>query len=776
MAAPSPNYKKLYLEGKEKVRMAEEKLRMTTLPEFLNACHNHLHLGLRIRDATMSTQGCPSNAKNKLRPDKLLSWKDFPRQQAAIWGDLMESHFVSERHFTSLHGIEEFGRNFSSTPLGSELDLHFFQRSTVDTQVSLIIEKLYNLPTLRQKFGLRGSVTFENHGNTLSPESQLVGDMEQITVSGTQQRRSARLNANNSMEPAKTVASTRAGPATSSRPRAGPATSSRPRADQFCVYNTSTQNEGNRVAAFVMEYKAPHKLSLSCISQGLEDMELEDVVQDREKNTEADNCRRLIAAVITQAFSYMVQIGVEYGCVCTGEAYVFLRVPEDPRTVYYFLSVPNADVGGVTGWAPDSDGPNRLHLTAVGQMLAFTLLALKTQLRDQRWRSRATAQLKTWEIVYYELLDTMTPKTAKTSDYQPSRDNVYLRMSPIRLRRKPGSSNCQPPQDPPGTSDEEPDTDDTPSKLPSLPQGRSRAQNTTSNSTSRTSAQGAQSRQKRSPQGQSRAQTTTGNSTGRVSTQGAQSGQYCTQDCLLGLMQGGPLDMQCPNVRVHGEQCHQIDRPAFLARVRQQLSEDLDTDCEPVSRPGSCGVLFRVRLKSHGYTIAAKATPIDFVHRLQWEASIYDLLRPIQGIHVPVYLGSIDLETSYKYEGICELVHMMLLSFGGELISQHITTKNRVDVARLADSSAQAIHNLGILHADLEPRNMLWNKEMGQVMVIDFERAKIVERRATLGTISGNRKRKRQPERSTAKLGRTEHFGFTQERNKMALGLECLTG
>src|SRR5439155_1718516 len=143
---------------------------------------------------------------------------------------------------------------------------------------------------------------------------------------------------------------------------------------------------------------------------------------------------RLIAAVITQAFSYMVKIGVEYGCVCTGEAFVFLRVPDDPRTAYYFLSVPKGDVGGTTGWAPDSDGANRLHLTAVGQMLAFTLQALKAPPRGQQWRTEAAAQLNSWEVVYDDLLDTIPLADAPSSEYQPPRYSEYLRMSPVRLR------------------------------------------------------------------------------------------------------------------------------------------------------------------------------------------------------------------------------------------------------------------------------------------------------------------------------------------------------
>ncbi|PVH91132.1 hypothetical protein DM02DRAFT_466321, partial [Periconia macrospinosa] len=68
---------------------------------------------------------------------------------------------------------------------------------------------------------------------------------------------------------------------------------------------------------------------------------------------------------------------------------------------------------------------------------------------------------------------------------------------------------------------------------------------------------------------------------------------------------------------------------------------------------------------------------------------------------------------------------MMFLSFGGKRISRHLTAHNGTVVAQQVDCAALAIHNLGILHRDLEPRNILWNEERHQVMIIDFERAEI---------------------------------------------------
>lgn len=234
-------------------------------------------------------------------------------------------------------------------------------------------------------------------------------------------------------------------------------------------------------------------------------------------------------------------------------------------------------------------------------MLAFTLQALKTPPRSHQWRIEAASQLKSWEVVYEDLLDAAPIEDAPSSEYRPPRHDEFLRISPVQLRRRRtpiSSPSCTRPQDQHAASDEEPDSD-TPS------------------------------RQRSSPQRLPRTHATINGSSPSQSFRRGRGGRYCTQDCLLGLVKGGPLDRLCPNVRDHGRGHHQIDQSTFLTQIRQQLSSDLDTDCKPVSLPGACGVLFRVRLRSLGYTVAAKCTPIDFVPRLQHEAAVYDLLRPI---------------------------------------------------------------------------------------------------------------------------------------------------
>ena len=309
-------------------------------------------------------------------------------------------------------------------------------------------------------------------------------------------------------------------------------------------------NPPSRVAALVIEYKAPHKLPVSVISEGLQDMDLDEVVISRDPESLQDPSRRLIAAVITQTFSYMVRAGLEYGYVCTGEAFIFLHGSDDPTTVEYYLSVPNQDVGLTTGWNSDNDEPNRLHATAVGQILAFTLGALRKPARGMGWRRKAAAVLQHWEIIYEDLFEAIPMVDTPASAYIPSKEaKKWLRSSPVRLRSGKlvgGVPSCRSPSTSLLSSDDDDDKfdPDTPSRPPTrrppAPAAPSSSTSTVDKSTSEGDNRWANSR----PEGRSQS--------------------YCTPQRLLGLLTQGPLDKNCPNRREHGVERHTINRATLV--------------------------------------------------------------------------------------------------------------------------------------------------------------------------------------------------------------------
>ncbi|KAL4893407.1 hypothetical protein BDV59DRAFT_30432 [Aspergillus ambiguus] len=714
--------RRLLEEERHLREQAEDQLRLqtqqTTLPEFLDACHAHLFLGLSIqKNKDSSTKGDPANADRKLRPNKIREWISFPAEQASIWEDLMDTEFATERHFTPLLALNEYGKEARERMVSSELDLGYFQRQAVESRVATVVKQLHADTRLRQVFCLNGDITFENHANTLTDESNMVAEMSSLSLSQRQPRRSIRLAAKSSQVGPSTQPPRRGQKATQQR-------TSRPRADQFCVYNKGPEG---KVPAFIIEYKAPHKVSLAHIRAGLQDMDLDEVLRLQEGESPEDICRRTVAAIITQAFSYMIPAGVESGLVCTGQAYIYLRIPEDdPSTVLYYLSVPEEDVGPTTGWTGDLKSNNRLHLTAVGHLLAFTLRALRMPVRDIAWTRWAASKIQTWEMIYDDLLEEIEEKDIPSSDFKPSTRSrlEYCRASPVKTRsRSAVVAACNPPRDSRSSSyDDAGDGFD-----PNSPSRRRPRETRLPHPSASSSLLTIQDSQGSRSKGKSR--------------------QYCTQKCLLGLISGGELDWKCPNVSAHGIDRHRLNRTALIRRLNQQLSGDIlrpDTKlgCESLHMHGRRGALFKITLWSHGYTFVGKGAPVEFVDRVKNEELVYSRLTPIQGTFVPVLLGSLRLRHPFSYDGIAEMVHLTCMGFAGRTLARKHALDRRKIIQR-AEISLQAIHNLGVLHSDPIPGNMTWNEQDRCVMFIDFERSTLQSQgRMPLGTITSNQKRK----------------------------------
>jgi hypothetical protein len=86
----------------------------------------------------------------------------FHTQHAAIWEDLLESDFMQERHFASLHTLKETGQTNRKTKLSSEIDLNVAERSTVEVQTLSIIEQLYGDLTLQRGYESVGEAYAES--------------------------------------------------------------------------------------------------------------------------------------------------------------------------------------------------------------------------------------------------------------------------------------------------------------------------------------------------------------------------------------------------------------------------------------------------------------------------------------------------------------------------------------------------------------------------------------------------------------------------------------
>ncbi|KAK7212726.1 hypothetical protein V2G26_019904 [Clonostachys chloroleuca] len=101
----------------------------------------------------------------------------------------------------------------------------------------------------------------------------------------------------------------------------------------------------------------------------------------------------------------------------------------------------------------------------------------------------------------------------------------------------------------------------------------------------------------------------------------------------------------------------------------------------------------------------------------------------------------------YYYDHRVYVVHMTFLSWGGSSMAEALnvgeTTKS---LQNMAIRSLRAIHQEGVIHKDIRLANMLFNRESNSVMMIDFERASLLEPpRLPLTQLVPN-KRRRKPE------------------------------
>ncbi|KAB8259407.1 hypothetical protein BDV32DRAFT_138936 [Aspergillus pseudonomiae] len=458
-----------------------------------------------------------------------------------------------------------------------------------------------------------------------------------------------------------------------------------PRADQFCVHVAADQQ---RIPAYAVEFKAPHKLTIADLIAGLHEMELEQDAIDKDGDTFEFHARHLVAAVITQLFSFMVDSGVRNGYICTGEAYIFLHIADDPTVVYYYLCIPNKDV--------NPEDKYHLHRTAVAQVLAFTLNALAAEPPPQSWFDAARQNLSTWKVEYLNVLKDIPESVRKdppSSEYKPSYWKPMER-SPYHTRAR---GRCQPNQTTPQGSSggSSTDEDDLPSPSPA-PATRGRGSR--------------------------------GRGRGRGRGQRSNTRHYCTMVCLRGLCTRGRLDPKCPNVHEHGSGRHQINSSEFTRRLHAQLRGDRDKGFEQLHIRGRTGFLLKATLLSHGCTVIIKATTERKQHDLQKEVDIYSSLQQLQGYHIPVHIGSFHPRIPYWYHGE-RMSYMMILSWSGICMQTLILQ---------SDKLREILLSRGIVHRDFEYRNMLWNESLGHAIMIDFEDVTWIKERQPLGSTSGN--------------------------------------
>ncbi|OJJ88979.1 uncharacterized protein ASPGLDRAFT_185768 [Aspergillus glaucus CBS 516.65] len=327
----------------------------------------------------------------------------------------------------------------------------------------------------------------------------------------------------------------------------------------------------------------------------------------------------------------------------------------------------------------------------------------------------------TWKVEYLDILRDIPPSVRKeppSSEYK-SLSWKPVNRSPYNTRSR---NSCQPDRTTPEeTSGESSGSDgDLPSPSPAAPVH---------------STQGHGRNRRRAQPGRGNSQEATFNSKSSKSVKNTR--QYCTIECVRGLLIRSCLDRKCPNVHEHGSERHSLSPMELIYRLHAQLTQDRREGFEQLHIRGRTGFLLKATLLSHGYTVVIEATTVQKQRFLQREIDTYRHLRPLQGYHIPVCLGDFRPRISYWYHG--ELMsHMMILSWSG-IRMQNIINKGNVSLFKKErDRLLKVLRSYVVVHGDSEWRNILWDDSARRPVMVDFEEVTWLRKRPILGSTSGN--------------------------------------
>ena len=659
------------------------------LADFLLACHKLYRLIKPVTNLSTATSGATTDPTHRWCPERIVPWQDFHQLQQEEWRLLnLNESLWTDRLYPSAANLEFIGKSID--PIGSEDDLRYIERLTLENMVKTLYESINFGPELV----LRGDISFENQARF---RSDGVDDLVRKTADMSVSKGYAR----------------------------------NIRADQYCVFRKKDELARPIVA---VEYKAPHKLTIEEISTGLRsEIWPERDVIDKDEDTFDFRCKNLMAAVLTQLFSYMIDRGVQHGYISTGEAFIFGHIPDDPTTFQYSVNIPKDDCV--------ADSENHLERTAVAQVFAFTLQALRAGQPGAEWGDRARANLKRWKVEFVDVLAKIPITERKSRDASAYEPSVWL-TSPKQRRRYKLRSGCN------NSSPERPTEDDYRDDDPADADSPSRSV------ASRTRQAVIQKKQSDRSQRHSTHQRR-GNSApvGKIPIE---ERPYCTQECLQGLCSGHPVDPNCPNAVDHGAQ--HISRDRFLQLLRQQINVDRgrQADCMPLYLYGARGALFKVRLSACGYTMVAKGMENALQRFILHEYKVYQRLESLQGRDIPVCCGWIHLDIPYFFDGVA-LDYFLITAFAGRSVvalerAGEISEQLRRRLDRERNNKTQKIRKLGVEHGDEADRNSVYNFGTDTSMVIDFDRSTIIGR-VPLGALSPNRKRPAVPIMQSGKRG-----------------------
>ncbi|KAH8742606.1 hypothetical protein F5883DRAFT_595738 [Diaporthe sp. PMI_573] len=214
----------------QRAEASEEQTRLTTLDEYIAACHASVFSRFAIEtDPKLTSRGSITNPRDKWCPKNLRPWPDFLDQQKLTFGTLYDSFPTDRRIFENRNFLAGLGNRISQRPIADEKTLEYFLHNSVEDPVRAIIQQLKQGEEVSRAFQIGDGVVFENHPHALSDVAEEVVDRE---TPSTPPRTPDHRRDLNQLRP-----------------------------DQICVYRFDNTLSSRRTMVYISEHKPPHKLT-----------------------------------------------------------------------------------------------------------------------------------------------------------------------------------------------------------------------------------------------------------------------------------------------------------------------------------------------------------------------------------------------------------------------------------------------------------------------------------------------------------------------------------
>ncbi|KAG8664071.1 uncharacterized protein FPOAC1_014138 [Fusarium poae] len=152
----------------QRAEEAEEHTRLTTLDEYIAACHDSVFSRFAIEtDPKLTSKGPLTNPRNK-------PWPNFLHQQKVTFGTLHHSFPTERRLFENRNFLAGMGNRVSQRPIGDEKTLEYFLHNSVEDPVRAIVQHLKQVEEVGRDFQIGDGVVFENHPHALSDVAEEV--------------------------------------------------------------------------------------------------------------------------------------------------------------------------------------------------------------------------------------------------------------------------------------------------------------------------------------------------------------------------------------------------------------------------------------------------------------------------------------------------------------------------------------------------------------------------------------------------------------------------